>query len=135
MYKVILIFDKFFLKYEVGVKLTPPPPEKTTLKKPGCNGLRSATLLKGQPSTGKFLGTFQNFQSSFKEHLLSFRLPNDLFLFYSHIRCKANVFSFPLWVLREVICFSKVIIWKYWNSYFEFHTFWLFFFHHRHNSI
>ena len=34
MYKVILILDKFFLKYEGGVKLTPPSPEKTTLKKP-----------------------------------------------------------------------------------------------------
>ena len=28
----MLILDKFFLKYEEGVKLTPP--EKTTLKKP-----------------------------------------------------------------------------------------------------
>ena len=35
MYKVILILDKFFLKYERGVKLTSPlPPGKTTLKKP-----------------------------------------------------------------------------------------------------
>ena len=35
MYKVILILDKFFVKYEAAIKLTPPPPpEKTTLKKP-----------------------------------------------------------------------------------------------------
>ena len=27
-----MILDKFFLKYEGEVKLTPPPPEKTTLK-------------------------------------------------------------------------------------------------------
>ena len=33
-YKVILILDKFFLKYEVEVKLTPTPPGKTTLKIP-----------------------------------------------------------------------------------------------------
>ena len=33
----MLILDYFFLKYEVGVKLTPlptPTPEKTTLEKP-----------------------------------------------------------------------------------------------------
>ena len=34
MYKVILILDEFFLKYEDGVKLTPPPHKKTTRKKP-----------------------------------------------------------------------------------------------------
>ena len=28
------MLDKFFLKYERGVKLTPTPPEKTTFKKP-----------------------------------------------------------------------------------------------------
>ena len=33
LYKVILTLDKFFLKYERDVKLSPPP-EKTTLKKP-----------------------------------------------------------------------------------------------------
>ena len=33
MYKVILTLDKFFLEYEGGFKLTPPP-WKTTLKKP-----------------------------------------------------------------------------------------------------
>ena len=33
LYKVILILDKFFLKYEAGVKLPSPAIEKTTLKK------------------------------------------------------------------------------------------------------
>ena len=34
MYKVLLKLDKFFLKNEGGVKLTPPLPGKTTFKKP-----------------------------------------------------------------------------------------------------
>ena len=42
LYKVTLILDKFFLKYEVGVRLTPPP-EKTTLKKPRLISVKSLT--------------------------------------------------------------------------------------------
>ena len=44
MCKVILILDKFFLKYKGGVKLTPPP-EKTTLKKSSLIRVKSFTRL------------------------------------------------------------------------------------------
>ena len=52
----MLILDKFFLKYERGVELTPlPSPEKTTLKKPSlirvkqtnaCKSITSARLME-----------------------------------------------------------------------------------------
>ena len=39
MYKVILILDEFFLKYEDGVKLTPPPIKKLPAKSLALLGL------------------------------------------------------------------------------------------------
>ena len=43
MYKVILILDKFFLKYEGGDQIDPPPhpSEKTTPKKPSLIMVKS----------------------------------------------------------------------------------------------
>ena len=42
MYKVILILDKFFLKYEEGVKLTPHPQKKLPSKSPALLGLNKS---------------------------------------------------------------------------------------------
>ena len=47
MYKVILILDKFFFKYEGGGggKLTPPPPQKKLpSKSPALLGLKDHSL-------------------------------------------------------------------------------------------
>ena len=40
------MLDKFFSKYEGGVKLNPPPsPEKTTLKSPALLGLKMVRVI------------------------------------------------------------------------------------------
>ena len=48
MYKVLLKLDKFFWKYEKGVKLTPPPPfspGKTDSKKPSLIRVKASSSL------------------------------------------------------------------------------------------
>ena len=48
LFMFILILNKFFLKYEEGVKLTTPhspAPEKTTLKKPNLIRIKKAAII------------------------------------------------------------------------------------------
>ena len=60
MYKVVLKLDKFFLKYEWGVKLPLPPKEKLPSKNPALLGLtrravcgsKKSRFIKEQEASG-----------------------------------------------------------------------------------
>ena len=113
-----MILDKFFLKYEGRVKLTPPP-EKTTLRKPSPFFLKKFNLIESNCRTLKLILPPKLFLSlcrllwlnpgSRREHLSSQLSRVTFWLLVTCVCCVYQVgelvlvFYDPLWLGQMVV--------------------------------